>query len=92
MNEEQLNKLIHLAQRYNVTKLIQFGSSINTLEEPNDIDLACDGLYDKNFFKFGVNIEKIFNKPVDLIPLKPESEFTDYINKNGRVLYESKTY
>ncbi len=90
MNKEQFDMLIELAKRYRVTKLIQFGSSLNSFEESEDIDLACDGINDKRFFRFGANLEQLFNKPVDLIPLKPESKFTDYINKNGRVLYESK--
>lgn len=88
MNENQLNKIIELAKEYKVTKLIQFGSSLNS-ENFNDFDFACDGIYDKNFFKFGANLEKTLDKPVDLIPLKPSSIFTEYISKNGKLIYDS---
>ena len=45
MNEELLKKIIELAEKYKVTKLIQFGSSLNYFNECRDFDFACDGLY-----------------------------------------------
>ena len=89
MNDELLNKLIELSKQYNVTKLVQFGSSLKSFEDCGDIDFACDGLYDKDFFRFGASLEKLFNKPVDLIPLKPSDKFIEYILKQGVVIYES---
>jgi hypothetical protein len=90
MNEEILNKIIGLAKIYNVTKLIQFGSSLESFDNCNDYDFACDGLYDKNFFKFGDSLEKLLNKSVDLIPLQPINSFIESILKTGKVIYESK--
>lgn len=89
MNEVLLKRIIELAELYNVTKLVQFGSSLDSFENCNDIDFACDGLYDKNFFKFGASLEKLFNKPVDLIPLKPTDKFIENILKQGKVIYEA---
>jgi len=91
MNEELLNKLIELAKQYKVTKLVQFGSSLSSFDNCKDIDFACDGLYDKNFFRFGASLEELFNKPVDLIPLKPSDRFIESILKQGVVLYESES-
>ena len=90
MNEELLNKLIELAEQYKVTKLVQFGSSLKSFDDCRDIDFACDGLYDKNFFRFGASLEKLFNKPIDLVPLEPSDKFIENILKNGVVLYETK--
>ncbi|HPU23253.1 MAG TPA: hypothetical protein PL149_03735, partial [Candidatus Kapabacteria bacterium] len=89
MNEELVRKLIELAKKYNVTKLVQFGSSLSSFDECSDIDFACDGLYDKNFFKFGAELEELFNKPVDLIPMQPPNKFLDYILEKGKVIYEA---
>jgi len=52
MNDESeiISKIIEIAKDYSVTKLILFGSSIDSFHGANDIDLACDGLYDKRFF------------------------------------------
>jgi predicted nucleotidyltransferase len=89
MNENILQKLIELANEFHVKKLILFGSSLDSIETSIDIDFACDGLYDRNFFRFGAKLEKLFNKPVDLIPLEPANEFTQYISQHGRIIYES---
>ncbi|MDT3737948.1 MAG: hypothetical protein RO257_00450 [Candidatus Kapabacteria bacterium] len=89
MNDDIINKIIELAQEFKVTKLIQYGSSIDSFELSNDVDFACDGINDKNFFKFGRSLETLLNKPIDLIPIKPNSEFIDYILRNGKIIYES---
>lgn len=89
MNEELLNKVIELSKQYKVTKLVLFGSSLESFENCRDIDFACDGLYDKDFFRFGAILEKIFNKPVDLIPLKPHNKFIENILRQGVIIYES---
>lgn len=90
MNDDLQKKLIDLVKEYKVTKLIQFGSSLQSFEDCNDFDFACDGLYDKDFFRFGVSLEKLFNKPVDLVPLFPVDGFVKHIISNGKVIYESK--
>ena len=90
MNEDILNRIIELAKKYHVTKLIQFGSSLDSFENCNDVDFAYEGVYDKGFFRFGADLEKILIKPVDLIPMQPSSKFIEHIIKEGKVLYESK--
>ena len=90
MNNDLLIRLIELIKEYKVTKLIQFGSSLESYEDSKDIDFACDGLYDKKFFSFGASLEKLFNKPVDLIPLQPSNSFVIHIISTGKVIYDSK--
>jgi len=89
MNDELLNRVIELAKHYKVTKLIQFGSSMDSMVESEDFDFACDGVYDRNFFRFGAKLEELLQKPVDLIPLLPSNNFVEYIQKNGKTIYES---
>jgi len=91
MNEDILIQIIELAKQFHVTKLIQFGSSLESFENCNDFDFACDGLYDKRFFRFGAGLERLLKKQVDLIPLQPSNAFVEYISKNGKILYESAT-
>jgi predicted nucleotidyltransferase len=90
MNNDLMNRLLELIKEYKVTKLIQFGSSLESFDDSKDLDFACDGLYDKNFFRFGASLEKLFNKPVDLIPLQPANSFVNHIISTGKVIYESK--
>ncbi|MCX6155217.1 MAG: hypothetical protein NT007_13770 [Candidatus Kapabacteria bacterium] len=89
MNEDILKQIIELAKQFHVTKLIQFGSSLDSEGNFNDFDFACDGIYDKRFFKFGADLEKLLKKQVDLIPMQPNSTFIEHITQHGRVLYES---
>lgn len=91
MGEDFLNKLIDLSKQFNVTKLIQFGSSLESFDDCKDMDFACDGLFDVDFFRFGTNLEILFNKSIDLVPLDPNDKFSDYIIKHGRLIYESST-
>jgi hypothetical protein len=89
LSEELLNQLIALAKQFHLTKLVQFGSSLESFDDCRDVDFACDGLNDKSFFSFGADLEKLFNKQIDLIPLDPTDKFSEYILKNGRLIYVS---
>lgn len=91
MNDDIIKEIIKLAKQFNVTKLILFGSSLDSFENSNDVDFACDGLYDKGFFRFGASLEKLLNKQVDLVPMQPASKFIEHITTHGRILYESTT-
>ncbi|MCX7736373.1 MAG: hypothetical protein N2319_06635 [Candidatus Kapabacteria bacterium] len=90
MSEELKNKIIELAKEFKVTKLILFGSSLDSFEKSEDVDLVCDGLYDVNFFKFGLMLERILNKPVDLLPFQPLNSLVEHIVKNGLVIYDAE--
>lgn len=84
---EIILKIREVAKEFGVTKLILFGSSLESFDDANDIDLACDGLYDKRFFSFGVKLEEILMKRVDLIPIYPKDSFIEEIMKSGRIIY-----
>ncbi len=79
--------IIDLADKYKITRLLLFGSSIDSKREANDIDLAVEGLPESLFFKF--YSELIFNlsKPVDLIDIGRESRFKDMIMEESISLY-----
>ncbi len=84
---EIIEKIIEIAKEYGVTKLVLFGSAIESFNSANDIDLACDGLYDKRFFSFGAKLEEVLKKRVDLIPLNPHNSFIEEVLKSGRLIY-----
>jgi predicted nucleotidyltransferase len=62
MSENFKNILSSLAQEFGVKKLVLFGSALNSFEEARDIDFACEGINNKNFFRFGAKLEEFFNK------------------------------
>lgn len=87
ISDKDKNTIIDLADKYKISRLLLFGSSIDSSREANDIDLAVEGLPESIFFKF--YSELIFNlsKPVDLVDIGKESRFKDMIVKESISLY-----
>lgn len=87
ISEKDKKTIIDLADKYKITRLLLFGSSIDSNREANDIDLAVEGLSENLFFKF--YSELIFNlsKPVDLIDIAKESRFKELIVDESISLY-----
>ncbi|MFQ5640987.1 MAG: nucleotidyltransferase family protein [bacterium] len=83
-----IEKCIALARKYGATKLILFGSASKDPGHANDIDLACDGIEGWKLFEFGAELEELSAMPVDIVPLKPPTRFTKYVEKKGRIIYE----
>ena len=87
ISNEDKNKLLKLAKRYNISKLYLFGSNINDKKDSNDIDLAVEGIADSLFFKFYSELIFSLSKPVDLIDLKKKSLLNEMIKSEGILLY-----
>ena len=87
ISEQDKRKIIDIAGKYKISRLLLFGSSLDTNRESNDIDLAVEGLSEDLFFKF--YSELIFNlsKPVDLIDIGKQSRFRDIIVEESINLY-----
>ena len=86
IRQEQIEKIISLARAYGITRLILFGSAIESPAEARDIDIACDGLAGWKLFELSARLEEELETPLDIIPLSPQNKFTQYIEKKGRVL------
>ena len=87
ISEKDKSAILNIANKYKISRLLLFGSSIENNQDYNDIDLAVEGLSEELFFKF--YSELIFNlsKPVDLIDIGKESRFRDIIIKESISLY-----
>ena len=87
ISDKDKNTIINLADKYKLSRLLLFGSSVDANREANDIDLAVEGLSESLFFKF--YSELIFNlsKPVDLVDIGKESRFKDMIVEESISLY-----
>ena len=88
--QEKLNQCIELVKEYGATTLLLFGSALENPETANDLDLACDGVEGWKIFELGARLEELMAGPVDLIPLTPPTRFTKYIEKQGKVIYETR--
>lgn len=86
MKSNQIKRIIELAKSYGATRLILFGSSVNEASQPQDVDLACDGIEGWKLYEFGARLEEELRLPLDLIPLTPTTKFTRLIEAKGTVL------
>jgi predicted nucleotidyltransferase len=89
ITQAKIDRCIDLVKKYGGTKLILFGSALENPENANDLDLACDGINGWEFFELGAKLEELIEAPVDLIPMSPPTRFLNYIEKQGKVIYQS---
>ena len=88
MITERDKKIIqHYAQKYNVSSIILFGSSLEKDKEANDIDLGVKGIEPRVFFKFYGELFKHLSKPAHLIDLSKKSLFNDIVEETGVKIY-----
>ena len=88
LTESEKQIIIELAEKYNVSRLLLFGSNTNPEHDANDIDLGVDGLANELFFKFYSELIFKLPKPVDLIDLSRPSHFTKAISEDSINLYD----
>jgi len=85
-NQEQFDAIALTAKSYGATRLILFGSALNTPETARDIDLACDGVSGWKLYELAARLEEEINFPLDLVPLTPANRFTRMIERRGKQL------
>ena len=79
--------ITHCAEKYKVSSIYIFGSSLDEGSEPNDIDLAVEGIRPQVFFKFYGELMRNLSKPVDLVDLSRKSLFNQIIEEKGVKIY-----
>ncbi|MBW2180558.1 MAG: hypothetical protein JRG81_09350 [Deltaproteobacteria bacterium] len=87
LSERDKKTIIDLADKYKVTRLLLFGSSLDSHRESIDIDLAVEGLSEDKFFKFYSDLIFNLSKPVDLVDIGRKSRFTEMIAKESIHIY-----
>jgi len=85
-SQEQFDKITELARSYGVTRLILFGSALDSPDLARDIDLACDGVPGWRLYELAARLEEQLEAPLDLVPLTPSNRFTQMIERRGRRL------
>jgi len=87
ISEKDKKEIVKLAKKYNVKRIILFGSGSKSSGKNKDIDLAVEGVPPKLFFKF--YSELIFNlsQPVDLVDMNRRNKFITLITSEGVQLY-----
>ncbi len=86
IQQTQLEKAVSLAKAYGATRLILFGSALETPTQAHDLDLACDGVPGWKLYQLGARLEEELHVPLDIVPLTPANRFTQRIEARGKVL------
>jgi len=86
VSNTQIERIIVLAKLYGATQLILFGSSAETPDKANDIDIACDGIQGWKLYELAARLENELGTSLDIVPLNPPSRFTEHIKIKGKVL------
>jgi predicted nucleotidyltransferase len=86
ISENDKNIILMYAKKYNLEKVILFGSSKERIDA-RDIDIGVRGISPKVFFDFCWELYRDLSKPVDIIDLSKDCLFNKLIEKDGLVLY-----
>ncbi len=95
--KNQLDTIRSLCERYRVKTLYVFGSVLTpNFDTHSDIDLLVDFLdqdalqYTSNYFQFKFELEKLFNRKIDLLEERALKNpyFIENINQKKQLLYE----
>ena len=87
ISKDDKEKISEISRKYNVKKVVLFGSSLSSDSEVSDIDLAVEGVASGHFFEFCGELLFGLSKPVDVVDLSKKSRFTDFISRKGVVIY-----
>lgn len=88
MITEKDKKTIHdIARKYHASRVLLFGSALSDTAESLDIDIAVEGIADKDFYAFYGELLCLLSKPVDVIELSKKTKFIELVLKEGIPLY-----
>lgn len=73
----------NISERYNPKKVLLFGSALLADKVSRDIDIAVEGIEDKDFFSFYGDLIFALDKPVDVIDLKSDTKFNRLVRQTG---------
>lgn len=79
--------IIKYAQKYNVSSVYLFGSSLNPDIKSNDIDIGVEGLKPEFFFIFVGELLFALSKLVDVVDLSEDTRFHKIVKKEGVKIY-----
>lgn len=76
-----------IASKYKASRVLLFGSALSDKTESRDIDIAVEGVADKDFYAFYGELLYALSKPVDVVDLSRKTKFIELVLKEGITLY-----
>jgi len=87
ITDSDKNIIEQLARKYHAKRVMLFGSSLSPTREYRDIDIAVEGIEEKDFYAFYGELLCALSKPVDIIDLSKKTRFIELILQEGIPLY-----
>ena len=88
MSTSELKTIQEWAERYGIRSVYLFGSSLEELDNANDIDIGVEGIPGERFFELTGKLDWVLSKSVDVVDLDSNNSFAPVIRKYGRRIYE----
>ncbi len=82
-----LERAVQIARGFGATRVVLFGSAVESPETARDLDIACEGVHGWDLFRLAARLERELGIPVDAVSLTPPSRFTRHVEQWGRELY-----
>ena len=82
-----IDRAVAIAKRWGATRIVLFGSAVDSLAEARDLDLACAGVPGWEFFGMAGEIMMALPVAVDVVFLEDDPAFARHVEKWGRALY-----
>ena len=83
ISEKDRVTIQELARKYRVSRVLLFGSSLSEGVESRDIDIAIEGIADKDYFAFYGDLLCSLSTPVDVIDLSKKTKFVEMVLREG---------
>ena len=87
ITEKDKKAILDIARKYRAKRVVLSGSALSGKAESRDIDLAVEGVADKDFYAFYGELMCMLSNPVDVIDLSRKSKFTDMVLQEGVPLH-----
>ncbi|MCU0598870.1 MAG: nucleotidyltransferase domain-containing protein [Desulfobacterales bacterium] len=87
ITEKEKKTIQEIAQKYDASRVLLFGSALSDTTESRDIDIAVEGIADRDFYAFYGELIFALPKPVDVVDLSKKTRFIEFILKEGVPLY-----
>ena len=79
---------VEVLRGFGANRVWLFGSALETPDDVGDLDLACEGLPDKVFYRALSRLMDAMRMPVDLVDLSQDTRFNQYIRSKARLIYD----
>ena len=87
ITEKDKKTILDIAHKYHASRVVLFGSALSDTADSRDIDIAVEGITDKDFYAFYGELLYALSKPVDVVDLSKKTKFIELVLKEGVPLY-----